>query len=312
MYFKYFSNVEASYMVSKMQVIEMLCSDEKTYREKLKGEFDLHRDEYFLSEFMYVIPNIYNIEKTELLKRFYVYIELSYLYGRFINESYFIKSPAEYEGLAIWRQKLYPILSIFYGKYKYKDEDKSKIVQMKENFENLCKNAENINLLFVTLNIISNYLASFIFGREEIKRFSKLLVDRFFNEKFSQSNGILGYQEIDTIIQIKSDFLLEEYWIKKFEQYLTENRNACLNILCRMVEFYRNGKIGWNWHYRNAILGEYALPQDNILAHLIVKYPDEKDFFESLLSLHNHFRSLEDVSGLDDEAYIKLAKERNI
>lgn len=312
MYFKYFANTDASYMVSRMKVVNMLYSDENTYREKLEKKFMLNRDEYFLSEFMYVIPTIHNIKATLLLKRFFIFIECCYHHKRFIDESYFIKSLAEYEGLQIWQYKLYPVLSTFYGRYQKRDEDKTNIKQLKVDFEDFCKNEHDINLLLVILNIMSNSLGNFIFDRELIKRTSELLVDRFFNENISCGDGKLSDQEIDTIIQIRTDYFLDKYWMEKFETYLKENKEACLDILSKMVVFNKKGKIDWNWHYKKAFLGESILPNDNILTHLIEIYPKEKGVFDALLSLHNHFRSLEDVSGLNNNAFIKMAKERNI
>lgn len=311
MYFKYFANSNASYMVSRMKVVDMLYSDERTYIERLEKEFVLNRDDYFLSEFMYVIPIIHNIKTTQLLKRFFVFIECCYQHKRFIDESYFIKSLAGYEGLQIWTYKLYPVLSIFYGRYQKRGVDKAIIKQLEVDFENFCKNEHDINLLLVVLNIMFNSLGNFIFNRELIKRTSELLVDRFFNEEISCSDGKLGNQEIDTIIQIRLDCFLDKCWMEKFEKYLKENKEVCFDILAKMVEFYNNGKIDWNWHYKKAFLGESILPDDNILVHLIENYPKEKDIFEALLFMHNHFHSLEDVSGLDDNAFIKMAKERN-
>lgn len=42
---------------------------------------------------------------------------------------------------------------------------------------------------------------------------SKSLIDRFFNEKVSQSNGELDIQAIDTIASIKDEFDLRDVWM---------------------------------------------------------------------------------------------------
>ena len=139
---------------------------------------------------------------------------------------------------------------------------------------------------------------------------SKSLIDRFFNEKVSQSNGELDIQAIDTITSIKDEFDLRDVWMSIFEKYLKENKIACLNLLSKLVIFYDDGKIGCNYPYRKALLGEYQLPEENILTHLAETHTDEKEIYDSLLGLFNHFRDLYDVSDLMDVPFIKMAKAK--
>lgn len=311
MFFKYFANENASYMVSKIEVIDMLYSDEKTYRDKLNREFELNRDDYFLSEFMHVIPNLSRLKETQVLKRFFIYVDVCYHYKRFVDKVFLIKSLADYEGYGIFTQKLYPVLCSLYGSNRWARNGEGK-TRMESEFDEFCMKEQDINLLLISLNVMSKSLGSFIFSRKFISSSFEKLVDRLFDEKILKSNGELEYQEIDTIIQIRSDFSLDEYWTKKFEAYLEGNKEACLNLLSKLIIFYSNGNIEWNWHYRKAILDDSALPNDNILTHLIETYPNEKEIFAALLSLHNHFHSLIDVSGLSDNAFVKMAKDRKI
>ena len=311
MYFKYFTNVDASYMVSKMEVIDMLYSDEKTYRDKLIREFELNKDNYFLSEFMHVIPNLCRLKETEILKKFFIYVDVCYHYKRFVDNVLLIKSLAGYEGYGIFSQKLYPILCGLYGSNSWARNGETQ-KRIESELDEFCMKEQDINLLFISLTVMSNSLGNFIFGRKFISDSFEKLVDRLFDEKILNSKGELGYQEIDTIIQIRSDISLDEYWTKKFEAYLKDNKEACLTLLSKLVIFNSNGNIEWNWHYRKAILDDSALPYDNILAHLIETYPNEKEIFAALLFLHNHFHSLQDVSGLNDNAFVKMAKERNV
>ena len=139
---------------------------------------------------------------------------------------------------------------------------------------------------------------------------SKSLIDRFFKEKVSQSNGELDIQDIDTIASIKDEFDLRDVWMAIFEKYLKENKIACLNLLSKLVIFYDDGKIGWNYPYRKALLGEYQLPKENILTHLAETHTDEKEIYDSLLGLFNHFRDLYDVSDLMNVPFIKMAKAK--
>ena len=95
-----------------------------------------------------------------------------------------------------------------------------------------------------------------------------------------------------------------------FEKYLKENKIACLNLLSKLVIFYDDGKIEWNYPYRKALLGEYQLPKENILTHLAETHTDEKEIYDSLLGLFNHCRDLYDVSDLMDVPFIKMAKAK--
>ena len=306
MFFKYFSNTNATYMVSRMELIDMLNSDEKTYRRELNHLFERNKDSHFLSEIIYAAPYMDKYDEVKVLKRFFTFIELSYHYKRDLTNTDFIKSLAGYENWVSSKQKLCNLLFFLYGKNRQKNnlEDKQKA------FVNLCKDYDNINILLVCLNIMSNQIEHFIFGRKMIDDASKSLIDRFFNEKVSQSNGELDIQAIDTITSIKDEFDLRDVWMSIFEKYLKENKIACLNLLSKLVIFYDDGKIGWNYPYRKALLGEYQLPEENILTHLAETHTDEKEIYDSLLGLFNHFRDLYDVSDLMDVPFIKMAKAK--
>lgn len=306
MFFKYFSNTNATYMVSRMELVDMLNSDEKTYRRELNHLFERNKDSHFLSEIIYAAPYMDKYDEVKVLKRFFTFIELSYHYKRDLTNTDFIKSLAGYENWISSKQKLCNLLFFLYGKNRQKRnlEDKQKA------FVNLCKDYDNINILLVCLNIMSNQIEHFIFGRKMIDDASKSLIERFFKEKVSQSNGELDIQAIDTIASIKDEFDLRDVWMAIFEKYLKENKIACLNLLSKLVVFYDDGKIGWNYPYRKALLGEYQLPKENILTHLAETHTDEKEIYDSLLGLFNHFRDLYDVSGLMNVPFIKMAKAK--
>lgn len=306
MFFKYFSNTNATYMVSRMELVDMLNSDEKTYRRELNHLFERNKDSHFLSEIIYAAPYMDKYDEVKVLKRFFTFIELSYHYKRDLTNIDFIKSLAGYENWVSSKQKLCNLLFFLYGKNRQKNnlEDKQKA------FVNLCKDYDNINILLVCLNIMSNQIEHFIFGRKMIDDASKSLIDRFFNEKILQSNGELDIQAIDTITSIKDEFDLRDVWMSIFEKYLKENKIACLNLLSKLVVFYDDGKIGWNYPYRKALLGEYQLPKENILTHLAETHTDEKEIYDSLLGLFNHFRDLYDVSDLMNVPFIKMAKAK--
>lgn len=305
MFFKYFANIDASYMVSRMEVVDMLNSDENVYRSKLIEMFETQRDAHFLSEFTYSIPYVKKYKETDVLKRFFIFIALSYKYKRDMTDHSMIKSLADYEGWEPSRHKLFNVLAYMYGRNKQVNV-KDKL----DDFTLLCSTCSNINILLVCLNIMSNQLGYFIFDRKYVDETNILLVDRFFKEKVEKSKGNIGIQEIDTIIQIQCDYDMREHWNKRFEQLIKEDKNTCLNLLCRLVIFYNNGNIEWDFHYKRAILGESSLPEDNLLSRLAEAFPDEKDIFHSLLTLHNHCRSLTDVSNLKDDAFIKMASSR--
>lgn len=305
MFFKYFTNIDASYMVSRMEVIDMLNSEENVYRSRLIEMFETQRDAYFLSEFTYSIPYVKRYKETDVLKRFFIFIALSYKYKRDLTDHSMIKSLADYEGWEPSRHKLFNVLA-----YMYRRNKQVNVKDKLDNFTLLCTTCSNINILLVCLNIMSNQLGYFIFDRKYVDETNILLVDRFFKEKVEKSIGNIGIQEIDTILQIQCDYDMREHWNKRFEQLIKEDKNTCLNLFCRLVIFYNNGNIEWDFHYKRAILGESSLPENNLLYRLAEAFPDEKDIFHSLLTLHNHCRSLTDVSNLKDEAFIKMASSR--
>lgn len=308
MFFKYFSDFDASYMVSKVTAVAVICSDEKKYRQDLCKIFESNRDDYFLSEFMYIISSIRLLTKTEILKRFFIFIELCYDNKRMINDVFSVKSLADYEGKDFCRDKIYLVLARLYDRNRYVENEQGKEIEQR-NFEEFCSTEDDYNILLVSLNLMSNHLGNFLFDRPVIEKCSKLLVNRFLSEKISSSNGVLNYQEIDTIAQINCDYNLDEYWMNGFVEYLKTSKEACLNILSKLIVFYKNGKVEWDWPYRKAILGEYQLPEDNILSRLSLAFPENKKIFDSLHSLQNNNRSLIDVDGLDKNEFVIMAKQ---
>lgn len=304
MYYKYFANTDASYMVSRMEIVSMLDADESTYKKELNCIFKQGRDNMFLSEFTNAIPYTNNIQDITILRRFFIFIELSYRYKREITIPGIINSLADYEGRNNIIEKLFPVLSFVYGSTRI-DRTTEIGIKKRTEFLDYCKTYNDINILLVCFNIISNRLSSFIFDRNEIKTANKILVDRFFNEHIVNSSGNIDVQEADTIIQIKCDSDALMQWENLFEKYLEENKGACLNILCKLVQFYPK-EIGWNYSFHKALMGEYHLPEDNMLSRLAEKHVDLKDILNEIIFLHNS--NTQTLS--KDNAIVKIAKER--
>lgn len=304
MYYKYYANTDASYMVSRMEIVSMLDADESTYERDLDCIFRQGRDYMFLAEFTNAIPYTNNIQDITILSRFFIFIEFSYKYKREITIPDIIKSLADYEGHNNIIEKLFIVLSFVYGSTRI-DRTTEIGIKKRTEFLDYCKTYNDINILLVCFNIISNRLSSFIFDRNEIKTANKILVDRFFNEHIANSSGNIDVQEADTIIQIKcnSDALMQ--WENLFEKYLEDNKEACLNILCKLVQFYPK-EIGWNHSFHEALMGKYYLPKDNMLSRLAEKHTDLKDILNEIIFLHNS--NTQTLS--KDYALVKMAKER--
>ncbi len=116
MYFKYFTNTDASYMVSRMEVVDMLNSDENVYRNRLDKMFKTQRDDHFLSEFTYAIPYVKKYREIDILKRFFIFIELSYKYRRDLTDHNIVRSLADYESWEPSKHKLFNVLACMYGR----------------------------------------------------------------------------------------------------------------------------------------------------------------------------------------------------
>ena len=304
MYYKYFANTDASYMVSRMKIVSMLDADESTYERELDCIFRQGRDNMFLAEFTNAIPYTNNIQDITILRRFFIFIEFSYRYKREITIPEIINSLADYEGRNNIIEKLFIVLSFVYGSTRI-DRTTEIGIKKRTEFLDYCKTYNDINILLVCFNIISNRLSSFIFDRNEIKTANNILVDRFFNEHIANSSGNIDVQEADTIIQIKcnSDALMQ--WENLFEKYLEDNKEACLNILCKLVQFYPK-EIGWNYSFHEALMGKYHLPEDNMLSRLAEKHADLKGILNEIIFLHNS--NTQTLS--KDNALVKMAKER--
>lgn len=304
MYYKYFANTDASYMVSRMKIVSMLDANESTYERELDCIFRQGRDNMFLAEFTNAILYTNNIQDITILRRFFIFIEFSYRYKREITIPEIINSLADYEGRNNIIEKLFIVLSFVYGSTRI-DRTTEIGIKKRTEFLDYCKTYNDINILLVCFNIISNRLSSFIFDRNEIKTANNILVDRFFNEHIANSSGNIDVQEADTIIQIKcnSDALMQ--WENLFEKYLEDNKEACLNILCKLVQFYPK-EIGWNYSFHEALMGKYHLPEDNMLSRLAEKHADLKGILNEIIFLHNS--NTQTLS--KDYVLVKMAKKR--
>lgn len=309
MYFRYFANTAASYMVSRLEVVSMLQFDEDEYRTALDLIFKKNRDELFLSEYVNAIPYVKDKSDTEILHRFFIFIEISYKCSRNIVIDSLIHSQAGYEGWVSNEYQLLQILEYFYSRSKYPWGS----VEANEKYSafiKLCNQYDRISILMVCVNIFSHHLGFFFFDRSNLAEFSKILVTRFFKERIERSNGNIGDEEADTITLIKKEREAEILWNDLFLKYLCNHKEECLNILSKLVIFYPE-VIEWSFNFHEAILGEYQLQGNHVLAQLEKAYPDKKDVFNSLLNLHNHNTStLQHIDGLETNPFIQMAKER--
>lgn len=179
MYYKYFANTDASYMVSRMKIVSMLDADEITYERELNCIFRQGRDNMFLAEFTNAIPYTNNMQDITILRRFFIFIELSYRYKREITIPEIIKSLADYEGRDNIRYILFPVLSFVYGSTRI---DRTTEIGEKKRTEFLdyCKKYNDINMMLVCFNIISNSLGSFILIEMKSKKQTKFSLIGFF------------------------------------------------------------------------------------------------------------------------------------
>lgn len=311
MYLKYFANTNASYMVPKLEVVSMLNSSVNVYRKALEQLFKEDRDEIFLSEFCYALPFVKDVKDTCLLKRFFAFVDLAYKYKRDITIPEIIRSQAAYESRETNKIKLYQILEDLYSRSKY-PPNKEAAKEKRQEFLEMCETYPNINMLLVCVDVISLHLASFLFETSDINQMSKMLVKRFYEKSILNSNTLIGNEEADTIIQIKKISEARSSWKDTFEKYLLNNKNKekCLEIFSRLVVFYPE-KIEWDYDFLEALLGQYVMSEDNILLKLAEKYSEEKDVFMSLFHLQKRYpQSLQNVAGIENYEFIKMAKSR--
>ena len=106
-------------------------------------------------------------------------------------------------------------------------------------------------------------------------------------------------------IQIKCDSYAQRQWEDMFEKYFGDDKEACINIICKLVQFYPK-EIRWNNSFHTALLGAYQLPDDNMLSRLSEKHTDLKDVLDDIIFLHNYNTQI--LS--ENNALVKMAKER--
>lgn len=309
MYFKYFANTNASYMVSRMQVVSLLKSGENEYRKALKQIFNESRDEACCSEFTYALPFVEDIKRVCILQRFFIFIEFAYQFKGCNNNDKRFYSQAEYESSEESKNKLETILFALYRRSNSRINEEIAKENQKE-FIEMCGTHPNINILLVCMEIIVSNIGYLIFDTSEVTQVFQKLVKRFYRDFIEKLNGhiYIGYEEIDTIIQIKQQPETANLWNNLFEQYLLNNKDACLNLFSKLIRF-NSDSIEWDKKFQMAILGDYSMNEGYSLSRLAAKFSEEKDIFDSLSHLHKYNHTLSDIS-LQDNPFIKMAKER--
>ena len=303
-YFLYFSGKIESTKLTTAESIDILKKDQSSYENELDSLFKSNKANAFISNFSYAYHQA-RIRKEDAMKKFYTLMKWKFYYSSDIDKRLY----DTFEGYI--NNGYEPFIYFLFELYgRDMNDDQIRVDKGTEaNLKAYCDTEPDINMLTLAFYVFSQRLGNFCFGREFVNPMFSTLADRLIKEHMNSLNPIHGVDEsiFDTMILFRDEFATKEQWETKFEQFLCEDENRCMQWLCSMVSFYPNGHIDWNSRHRVAIIGEYKNSGDHLFEIIKQKFPNNTDVVEELIRFHN-YRSLSGLT-LTNSKYIQMARD---
>ena len=306
-YFLYFSGKVESTKLTTAESIGILEMSQPAYESTLNSLFQSNKADAFISNFSYAYQQS-KIGKEDAMKKFYTLLKFQFNYNSSISKRLF-DSFEDYINKG--HESFIYFLFDLYGR-NVNDDPKHVDHNTEDSLRKYCESEPDINMLALAFFIFSQRLGNFRFGRQFVGPMLSSLADRLINERMSSFNPLRDVDEsiFNTMILFKDEFDTREQWESKFELFLCQDKNRCLQWLCSMVSFYSNGNIDWNYRHHVAIMGEYADSGNHLMECIKQKFPDYSEVAEELMSFQK-YRSLSGLT-LSNSKYIQMAKEMQL
>lgn len=303
-YFLYFSGRIESTKLTTAESIDILKMSQPTYENTLISLFRSNKSDAFISNFSYAYHQA-KIGKEDAMKKFYTLLKFQFHHNTSISKQLF-DTFEDYINKG--HDSFIYFLFELYGRDR--NDDQRRVDKATEDsLRSYCESEPDINMLTLAFFLFSQRLGNFRFGREFVNPMLGSLADRLIKERMNCLNPLNDVDEstFNTMILFKDEFATNKLWEEKFEQFLCEDKNRCMQWLCSMVTFYSNGHIDWNHRHHVAIMGEYADSGDHLMECIKQKFPDCSEVAEELMS----FQKYKSLSGLtfSNSKYIQMAKE---
>lgn len=302
-FYRYFSGKTESTRLEYGESIKILQKSVNEYQEALDQVFKANKDEAFINDFAYAFQQS-GISKTEGMKKFNIYLKFRYKYKKFSAAKGF-DNVTEFINWIAATEPFSDFLYVLYGNQNVKESERQKD---EVSLKIYCETESDINMLLVAFCIFSNHLGLYCFSRDFVNDMLKKLIHRFMETYLKDRDFPESEDVFDTIILIKDEYEIKEYFEKLFIEYVTENLSRCKFWLGSVIIKYPdNDNIYWHYRHRRAVIGEYADTGTPLINAAIQKFPEYKDAFEELLDLQG-YDSLRNIN-LNNSVFAKMAFE---
>lgn len=302
-FYLYFSGKTESTRLAYSESVIILQKPINEYQEALEQVFKTNKDEAFINDFAYAFQQS-GISKTEGMKKFNIFLKFRYKYKKYSSAKDF-NNVTEFINWIAATEPFSDFLYVLYGNQNVKESERQK---EEESLRKYCDTESDINMLLVAFSIFSRHLGLYCFSRAFVNDMLKKLIQRFMDTYLKDKDFPESEDVFDTIILIKDEYEIKEYFEKLFIEYVTENLSRCkLWLGSVIIKYPDNDKIYWHYRHHRAVIGEYADSGTPLINAAIKKFPECKDAFEELLDLQGH-NNLE-VLNLNDSAFVKMALE---
>lgn len=302
-FYRYFSGKTESTRLEYSESIKILQKPVYEYQEALEQVFKANKDEAFINDFAYAFQQS-GISKTEGMKNFNIFLKFRYKYKKY-NATKDFNNVTEFVNWIAATEPFSEFLYILYGNQNVKESER----QNEElSLRNYCDTESDINMLLVAFCIFSNHLGLYCFSRDFVNEMLEKLIHRFIDTYLKGKDFPESEDVFDTIILIRDEYEIKDYFEKLFIEYVTENINRCKFWLGSIIMKYPdNDNFYWHYRHRRAVIGDYADTATPLINAAIQKFPEYKDVFEELLDLQG-YNSLRNIN-LNDSAFAKMVFE---
>ena len=300
-YHIYFSGKPMSDKLSYAESINILRNDLPKYKTTLKSIFESNKENSLKNEFSYAFRQS-GIPRTDGVKKFNIFLRFRYQYKRFDSAKNF-RNVTDYLNWVEASESFSDFLYNIYGKQRNAGDDNIKKAETE--MRQFCNDEEDLNMLLLSFTLFSRQLGIFCFSRNFVNEMLRFLADRFFNENLKNKDYPAQDDIFNTIMLIKEEIYLKDYWNGLFIDYLAESKDRAVKWISSVIERFPNGNIDWHYDHRTAVLGEYQSDWESFINQMTQKIPECAETLEDLNNLLI-WRSLTD-RGSGKSKFISLA-----
>ena len=280
-FYTYFCGEQASYMVSRLELLTLLFQPEQTYINRLNEMFKQDNGRYskydsLLGEFTYIVDSD-EWNEAEMLRRLFYFFEVGYKIKVNISSAYYT-SVTEYIS-NVYQLQLSGIAIRLYSSHR--ERTPSQVDEARREFVNLFREFKALGFLIFVRTIFAGYYQNIVLTDEELKETLEILRDRLFDECVKSTCGMVNEDTIACMSLLSRDVA----WRKKLQDYLKTDDNACMNMLSLLVGQAPDGSFYWRENMIKALFNTTKVVDMSFLDTLACAHTKHASLINDLKTL---------------------------